>query len=303
MTPEEYAAAQLAISAAVARYVESFAQFIVAAGQSLSLANWGKSLELLFPAVQQGRWDSAVLGRKFYDDQRARHFPDLPRHDRFIENYEFSDFVFDMEPVRRDLMEMRSSRDAVEHIALRAVRSVENGARRQIIQAVESDTDLADELSEEDLRKKSRRVQGWARVATGRETCAWCLMLISRGPVYMDAVTAGLDLDHLSAVEMHLNGEDISDYMEQWHTGCDCKVVPVFKNEDWAGKAAYLKAEKLWIEATNEAKKLREEEPDRVYTAGKNKGKPITLNDDVINALRRKLSRGEIKPEDFAFVA
>ncbi|SLJ76567.1 Uncharacterised protein [Mycobacteroides abscessus subsp. abscessus] len=143
------------------------------------------------------------------------HFPDLPRHDRFIENYEFSDFVFDMEPVRRDLMEMKSSRDAVEHIALRAVRSVENGARRQIIQAVESDTDLADELSEEDLRKKSRRVQGWARVATGRETCA----------------------------------------------------------------------------------------PDRVYTAGKNKGKPITLNDDVINALRRKLSRGEIKPEDFAFVA
>nr|WP_236745623.1 hypothetical protein [Mycobacteroides abscessus] len=275
----------------------------MAAGQSLSLANWGKSLELLFPAVQQGRWDSAVLGRKFYDDQRARHFPDLPRHDRFIENYEFSDFVFDMEPVRRDLMEMRSSRDAVEHIALRAVRSVENGARRQIIQAVESDTDLADELSEDQLRKKSRRVQGWARVATGRETCAWCLMLISRGPVYMDAVTAGLDLDHLSAVEMHLNGEDISDYMEQWHTGCDCKVVPVFKNEDWAGKAAYLKAEKLWIEATNEAKKLREEEPDRVYTAGKNKGKPITLNDDVINALRRKLSRGEIKPEDFAFVA
>lgn len=303
MTPEEYAAAQLAISASVARYVEGFAQFLVAAGQSLSLTGWATSLKTLFPEIQRGRWDSAVLGRQFYDDQRASHYPNLPRHDRFIENYEFEDFVFDMEPVRQDLMEFRSRRDAVEHLTLRAVRSVENGARRQIIQAVESDTDLADELSEDQLRKKSRRVQGWARVATGRETCAWCLMLISRGPVYMDAVTAGLDLDHLSAVEMHLNGEDISDYMEQWHTGCDCKVVPVFKNEDWAGKAAYLKAEKLWIEATNEAKKLREQEPDRVYTAGKNKGKPITLNDDVINALRRKLSRGEIKPEDFAFVA
>lgn len=303
MTPEEYAAAQLAISAAVAKYVESFAQFIVVAGQSLSLVHWAKSLELLFPVVQQGRWDSAVLGRQFYDDQRALHFPDLPRHDRFIENYEFSDFVFDMEPVRQDLMEIRSSRDAVEHLALRAVRSVENGARRQIIQAVESDADVADELSEDKLRKKSKTVQGWARVATGRETCAWCLMLISRGPVYMDAVTAGLDLDHLSAVEMHLNGEDISDYMEQWHTGCDCKVVPVFKNEDWPGMEAAAKAEKLWIEATNEAQRLRQEEPDRVYVSGKNKGKPVTLNDDVINALRRKLSRGEIRPEDFAFVA
>lgn len=303
MSPEEYAAAQLAISASVARFVEAFSQFLVAAGQSLSLAHWASALEVLFPEIQRRRWDSAVLGRQFYDDQRELHFPDLPRHDRFIENYEFNDFVFDMEPVRQDLMEMKSNRDAVEHMALRAVRSVENGARRQIIQAVESDTDVAEELSEENLRKKARRVQGWARVATGRETCAWCLMLVSRGPVYMDAVTAGLDLDHLSAVEMHLNGEDISDYMEQWHTGCDCKVVPVFKNEDWAGKEAAAKAEKLWIEATNEAQKLRQEQPDRVYTSGKNKGKPITLNDDVINALRRKLSRGEIKPEDIAFVA
>lgn len=299
MSPEEYAAALLAISSAVAKYVESFSQFIIAAGQSLSLTHWTRSLQLLFPVVQQGRWDAAVLGREFYDYQRSVHFPDLPRHDRFIENYEFSDFVFDMEPVRQDLMEIRSSRDAVEHMALRAVRSVENGARRQIIQAVESDVDVA----EENLRSKSKRVQGWARVATGRETCAWCLMLISRGPVYMDAVTAGLDLDHLSAVEMHLNGEDISDYMEQWHTGCDCKVVPVFKKELWAGKSAQRKAEKAWAEATDEALKLREEQPGRVYTSGKNKGKPITLNDDVINALRRKLSRGDIKAEDFAFVA
>lgn len=299
MNPEEYAAAQLAISAAVARYVEAFAQFVVAGGQALTLVGWASALQTIYPEIARRRWDSAVLGRQFYDDQRRIHFPNLPRHDRFIENYAFEDFVFDMEPVRQDLMEMKSSRDAVEHMALRAVRSVENGARRQIVQAVESDVDVA----EENLRSKAKRVQGWARVATGRETCAWCLMLVSRGPVYMDAVTAGLDLDHLSAVEMHLNGEDISDYMEQWHTGCDCKVVPVFKNEDWAGKSAYLKAEKLWIEATDEAKKLREEEPDRVYTSGKNKGKPITLNDDVINALRRRLSRGAIKPEDFAFVA
>lgn len=46
----------------------------------------------------------------------------------------------------------------------------------------------------------------YARVPTGLETCEWCLMLASRGPVYLTEESAGA-FDH-------------------WHPHCDCRVVP-----------------------------------------------------------------------------
>lgn len=51
----------------------------------------------------------------------------------------------------------------------------------------------------------------FARVPTGFETCAFCLMLASRGAVYHSRKTAG---------EWRL-----------FHRGCDCKVVPSFEGD------------------------------------------------------------------------
>ena len=94
-------------------------------------------------------------------------------------------------------------------------------------------------------------IVGWARVATGDETCAWCMMLVSRGPVYYSADSAGsalLTQEWLNEVE-ESKGVDPSLPMNEWHTGCDCTVMPVYDENDWPGKAAKDEALEKWEDA------------------------------------------------------
>ncbi|UVK64145.1 capsid maturation protease [Mycobacterium phage Norz] len=292
MNPEEYAAAQLLISAAVARHVRNVAGFF--AQPALTMFDWLRLLDLLFPEIQRRRTEASVLARRFYDSQRAQHHPDLPRNDRPLEGTTFEKFVENMDPARERMQQSETRGDALTHLTLRAVREVENAGRQQIIHAVENDPE-------------PRVLRGWARVATGRETCAWCLMLISRGPTYVRAETAGLDLDTEHALELFENKDletyfaDISGEIKQWHPGCDCKVIPVFRNEDWFGKEAADRALDLWGEATKEAIALEDE--GLVHKSGKNKGQPFTRNELAINALRRRLERGEISAQQYAALA
>ncbi|USH44375.1 capsid maturation protease [Mycobacterium phage IgnatiusPatJac] len=292
MNPEEYAAAQLLISAAVVRHVRNVAGFF--AQPALTMFDWLRLLDLLFPEIQRRRTEASVLARRFYDSQRAQHHPDLPRNDRPLEGTTFEKFVENMDPARERMQQAETRGDALTHLTLRAVREVENAGRQQIIHAVENDPE-------------PRVLRGWARVATGRETCAWCLMLISRGPTYVRAETAGLDLDTEHALELFENKDletyfaDISGEIKQWHTGCDCKVIPVFRNEDWFGKEAADRALDLWGEATKEAIAL--EDKGLVHKSGKNKGQPFTRNELAINALRRRLERGEISAQQYAALA
>lgn len=292
MNPEEYAAAQLLISAAVVRHVRNVAGFF--AQPALTMFDWLRLLDLLFPEIQRRRTEASVLARGFYDSQRAQHHPDLPRNDRPLEGTTFEKFVENMDPARERMQQADTRGDALTHLTLRAVREVENAGRQQIIHAVENDPE-------------PRVLRGWARVATGRETCAWCLMLISRGPTYVRAETAGLDLDTEHALELFENKDletyfaDISGEIKQWHPGCDCKVIPVFRNEDWFGKEAADRALDLWGEATKEAIALEDE--GLVHKSGKNKGQPFTRNELAINALRRRLERGEISAQQYAALA
>ncbi|AEL20112.1 capsid maturation protease [Mycobacterium phage RidgeCB] len=292
MNPEEYAAAQLLISAAVVRHVRNVAGFF--AQPALTMFDWLRLLDLLFPEIQRRRTEASVLARRFYDSQRAQHHPDLPRNDRPLEGTTFEKFVENMDPARERMQQADTRGDALTHLTLRAVREVENAGRQQIIHAVENDPE-------------PRVLRGWARVATGRETCAWCLMLISRGPTYVRAETAGLDLDTEHALELFENNDqetyfaDISGEIKQWHPGCDCKVIPVFRNEDWFGKEAADRALDLWGDATKEAIAL--EDKGLVHKSGKNKGQPFTRNELAINALRRRLERGEISAQQYAALA
>ncbi|AHK12068.1 capsid maturation protease [Mycobacterium phage Alsfro] len=292
MNPEEYAAAQLLISAAVVRHVRNVAGFF--AQPALTMFDWLRLLDLLFPEIQRRRTEASVLARRFYDSQRSQHHPDLPRNDRPLEGTTFEKFVENMDPARERMQQADTRGDALTHLTLRAVREVENAGRQQIIHAVENDPE-------------PRVLRGWARVATGRETCAWCLMLISRGPTYVRAETAGLDLDTEHALELFENKDletyfaDISGEIKQWHPGCDCKVIPVFRNEDWFGKEAADRALDLWGEATKEAIALEDE--GLVHKSGKNKGQPFTRNELAINALRRRLERGEISAQQYAALA
>lgn len=84
-------------------------------------------------------------------------------------------------------------------IASGADRHIRQAGRDRVLQSVSADD----------------RVAGWARMGTGAENCAFCDLLISRGPVYRSLDTASFSS----------------------HDNCDCIAVPVFRGKTWAGKA------------------------------------------------------------------
>lgn len=313
MTPEEYATLVAAISAAVARYVLQLGKLF--RPQPLSHVEWLTFLGLLYPEVKSQRTATAELGRQLYDAQREEHLPQLPRNDHYLVEYDFEDFVADMAPTRSRMSLEDAPESAVGEVALRAVRNVENGGRQQIIRAVRDDDQLAEIIEAQETYEeyreeisnvlepqfpRSRVVRGWARVATGRETCAWCLMLISRGPTYLGGDLAGLDIDDSDAMELYESASDMETYFEsigehmaEWHDGCDCKVIPVFKQEDWFGRKEADRALELWNDATKEAIKLIDS----------GEARSDNRNREVLNALRRRFDRGEINPTEFAAIA
>lgn len=198
-------------------------------------------------------------------------------------------------PTRQDDIERMKERLAEEAGRLKGSRKYEK-IRERI------------EAEKEDDTPTRGVVRGWARVATGRETCAFCLMLISRGPTYYGADTAGLDLDDASAAQAYAEApsleaffEETKDYMEQWHPGCDCRVVPVFDRRNWVGKKAAGEALEAWKRASRIASDELEDSP--VHRAGKKKGEPFTHNELALNALRRLLERGDISMSEFAALA
>ena len=295
MNPEQYAAAQAVITAGLASYVRRFASLFT--GPSLSVKDWVDFLRLLFPEVQRAYDQSARLGRDFYDAQRKRYHPELERNERLLSELRWEWFVKNMEPARRDMSQADAPSQAVTKVVLTAVREVEMAGRRQIIGAVKNDPE-------------KQILQGWARIATGRETCAWCLMLISRGAEfpgdkdtlwYLEANTAGLDLDDESAIELYKQyGSDLEkfreateEYREKWHTGCDCLVVPVFDVKNWPGRAQAQRAQQLWIDAGLEA--------DRLIESGKSRTNSVQT--ETLNAMRRRLERGDISMSNYAIAA
>jgi hypothetical protein len=305
VTPEEYAAQQAFISAQILNYMRAFATYFTV--PHLSVKDWLNVLRTVWPAISQARDQSSTLARSFYDSQRSSVHPSIPRNDRPLEGSEFQEFVKNMEPARVRMSQPSSPQDAAARFALRGVREVENAGRQQIIHAVEND-DGVQELQKAEAEAKPdaepKVIRGWARVATGRYTCAWCLMLISRGPTYLGADTAGLDLPDYTAQKMIAAGEDVSEYMQQWHDGCDCKVVPVFKSEGWFGEADSKRALAAWNDATKEANRIQDsDDGPTVSPSGKNKGKEMNLNQEALNALRRRLNSGDISMSDFAALA
>lgn len=288
MTIEEYAEAQAAISAALVREVLAVANQFLA--PRLDRGLWTQLLRLLFPIVLRRRTEAARLARNFYDSQRELHFPDLPPHDMFLAEYQLDWFAEAMEPARAAFVKPGAHESAAERLALRSMKEVENGGRRTMIRAIE-DEDTGDEV-----------VQGWARVATGRETCEFCLMLVSRGPVYRSARGAGLNADDESAKEVLHEGneEEIRKLMTRWHEGCDCKVVPVFDRQSWPGRDAFLKAQEVWkkySKMVDKDQKLRN--PQNGNQRGKNDRK-WSRSEATLAAIRRAFYNGEIDPRSYS---
>lgn len=229
--------------------------------QKISTSLWLTLLNLLFGVVQPAAGAVSSLARTFYDEERERHYPDLPRHDFYLSIPNFDMFVEDMEYVRSDLSKEITTDGEIAIAAQRVARHIENSGRRTIKNAVltdplNDDDFVVTEVSNFDRKAAYKKGSGlpvaWARVATGLETCGWCLMLVSRGPVYNSAHSAG-------------DGEG-------WHNGCDCKVVPVFTQDSWEGRERYQAALEMWKRASKN-----------------HSGK------DAINEMRKAASRGEFQ--------
>lgn len=182
------------------------------AGVPLSPAQWRLLLDALFPAVAQGRRASFALAVEFYLSQRAGHTDTAPPR---IEPPPYESSALDhalRRTVSTRLSRPESARAAISDAAGAVARHVEQAGRDSVIAAATLD--------------RAR----WARVPTGRETCAFCWMLASRGPVYTSRQAAG--------------------EMRTWHDRCDCQVVPVFNRDAWDGREVFLTAQRLWRDST-----------------------------------------------------
>lgn len=302
MNTEQYAVAQAAISAAAAAYALKLISLFLA--PVISLVEWLSIMQVLFPVVTRFREQSATLARDFYDKERAAFHPELPRNDQLLVAQTFQEFVAHMEPLRLKVQSREAPKSVAAEFALQFTREVEDAGRQQIVKSVEQDESLTEKLQNRSqgrpFQDVNRPVQGWARVATGRETCAFCLALISRGPIYKQAKTGGSIYDNDTTVAAYFQDLPAEEYMKEWHTGCDCLVIPVYDLADWPGMAAAQRALDLWIDAYDDAVAWREKYPDRKHTVGKKRGQEFTFNEDQILALRRRIDRGELNAQDWA---
>jgi hypothetical protein len=268
MTYEEYLA--LVAATAAAAVASTWVIALPYLAPALTQAKWIEFIRQIYPIVEDSRRQVSDIARRFYDSERNKYvdsieipiseffdeinFPDAPTIEAFerldinLAPYDPAWFEEAMDAVVLDFK--KPNRDEKDLVKLLGVvqKEIENGTRRTGLYAVKDDPEAI----------------GWARVEGNENigSCAWCAMLISRGPVYKTAETAGV----------------IRGMMTEWHPNCDCKVVPVFKrgSKDWPGYEQYRKLEKLWADVT------------KGYKTGKTAGPGAVT--DALNAFRRHLN-------------
>ena len=174
----------------------------------LSTRQWVSLLALLFPPVVRARTVSTKLAQEFYASQspngRAPHVTPRP--------YTAPMLGQTLETFARPKLEdpQTAPQGATDGTAA-LIRHIEQANREYVVQASSAD----------DVR--------FARVDPYGETCAFCRMLISRGPVYLSQVSGAF----------------------QSHPHCTCVAVPVWDPLDYPGIEQAEAAEKQWVQATH----------------------------------------------------
>lgn len=176
-------------------------------GRQVTEDQWLVVVRALFPTVVQSRQRSFELARLVIETQNpaAPTVAPPPYSEAFL-------FKALERTVFGRLGDPQRAQQAVADGAAAVVRHVEQAGREGMIRLVEAD----------------REALGWARVARGGTTCAFCLLLVSRGPVYRAMDNA----------------------VFRAHDKCDCIAVPVYDRNNWFGRAQYLEADRLYREAT-----------------------------------------------------
>ena len=188
--------------------------------------------------------------------------------------------------------ELRGSpADAADRVGRRLAQHVEDAGRQTMVRAVEDGRKPRDPADREHMshdalpeippeKRGSRRAKSWARVLTGAENCAFCVVLASRGPVYSSAADAG-------RVEVSGEVEDsgLAPYVNSYHDNCDCLVVPVYDFASWPGREDYLALERLYKQATSNpiwnGERVGEDVPRKDW--------PGSAKNDLLAAVDREL--------------
>jgi hypothetical protein len=227
VTPEEYRREQRGIVARVLQLLLPLLGLLPARPDD---QQWRVLVEAAYPAVVRGRTEAWMLAERFYRAQRqAQGAPEGPVE---FPRRNYPPAALDKALTRtvrvrlRELDEGQAVPELVrQEAAATAARHVSDAGREAVVDAARHDPEAL----------------GYARVATGASTCAFCLMLVSRGPVYK-SVSAALLRDGSG---------------EPYHDRCDCLAVPVFDREDWPGRAEYEAAEQLWRDTGRSLQDLR----------------------------------------------
>lgn len=119
-----------------------------------------------------------------------------------------------------------SEADAVAQVGAMAIRHGEQAARDTVRRAADDGPG-----AETPVRGRCYPV-GWARMVTGASSCAFCLMLASRGPVYRSNTVLRTTAD---APNIGVKGR-------RYHDCCDCIAYPVYSlvNQPYAAVADAL---------------------------------------------------------------
>jgi hypothetical protein len=203
---------------------------------------WNVLMHVVYRVIKPFRDEATELSRQFYDDNRASQTGETQRHDIFTDDYFPEEWMREtLEPTFRDFQKTRNAEGALTDISNRLIKVVEDAQRRTLIRGVETDT--------------SQPVKAWARFDPRPPTCAFCTMMISRGPVYQNS-TAGSKLDDLSAAELwEKNDTDaMNEMMNKWHPGCTCVVVPVYSTISYPTQHQEDEAFEIYKEARKRAK-------------------------------------------------
>lgn len=221
MSYEEYIAASKEAQVSTAATLLTILQPYTLITAPLSPIEWVRLLAAMFPIVKAGNSDSGVAARSFYDSERSKHLPDEEIPDVWLANLDPDDFEDAMKPHRKTFVQkewpayfdvQREKEETVARMVGDSMRIVDNGGRATMIEATYADPRAA-----------------WARVEGGNKSCPWCLMLISRGPVY--------------------SAEEAQKDSYSYHRFCDCRMTVVYDKSDYPGRDQWKAAEKLWKEA------------------------------------------------------
>ena len=256
--------------------------------------------EPLWRAVLEARAETFTVGAQFAAEQAAQFGyapPEVPMAG------------YSPESVKTVLREEWRGDAPWERVAERLESHVRDASRQAVFTVVdvineddENDSTLDDEWGDLDAEFQSTleswerevapdtspdgvkgKLLGWARVLSGDENCAFCVMLASRGPVFESAYAAG----KIPAPDTPRG------WANRYHDNCDCAVVAVPASGRWAGAEQAKAAKALYDEAVRNiandpkrkhlasGKKYREnlvlQEIDRILREREEAGRPLNM--------------------------